>query len=86
MSRPTTKAHRYGLAMSELSPRGGQRLSRRQREKRAYQLVVVGGIAAAVAAVGVVLAFVGLIGFTTPVLAVVVAVVAALMFRSTVSG
>ena len=71
--------------MSDLSPRSGGRLSRRAKEQRAYQLVLLGGTAAAVAVVGVVLAVIGIIGFTIPVLAVLVTIVALLLFRRTVS-
>ena len=58
---------------------------RRTREQRAYRLVVVGGAAGAVAVVGLVLAIAGVIGFGIPVIAAIVAAVAALWFRSTVS-
>jgi hypothetical protein len=47
-------------------------------------LVVTGGVAAAVAVVGVVLAVVGVLGWWLPVLAVVVAAICGLLFRRTV--
>ena len=72
--------------MSDLSPRRSSPPSRRQREQRAYTLVVIGGVASVVAVVGVVLAAVGILGSGVPVLAVVIAVVCALLFRRTVSG
>ena len=59
---------------------------RRTREQRAYRLVLVGGAAGTVAVVGMVLAIAGVIGFGIPVIAAIVAVVAALWFRSTVSA
>jgi putative flippase GtrA len=59
---------------------------RRTREQRAYRLVLVGGTAGAVAVVGMVLAIAGVIGFGIPVIAAIVAVVAALWFRATVSS
>jgi hypothetical protein len=71
--------------MGDLSPRGSY-TPRRTREQRAYRLVVVGGAAGAVAVVGLVLAIAGVIGYGIPVIAIIVAVVAALWFRSTVSS
>jgi putative flippase GtrA len=71
--------------MSDLSPRPSY-TPRRTREQRAYRLVVVGGAAGAVAVVGLVLAIAGVIGFGIPVIAAIVAVVAALWFRSIVSS
>ena len=70
--------------MSELSRRPS-RTPRRTREQRAYRLVVVGGIAGAVAVVGFLLAIVGVIGLGIPLIAAIVAAVCALWFRGTVS-
>jgi len=70
--------------MSELSRRPS-RTPRRTREQRAYRLVVVGGIAGAVAVVGFLLAIVGVVGLGIPLIAAVVAAVCALWFRGTVS-
>ena len=64
-------------------PRSG--LSRSSREQRAYRLVVAGGTATAVAVVGLVLAAVGVFGFGVPIIAAIIAVACALMFRRTVS-
>jgi putative flippase GtrA len=58
---------------------------RRQREQRAYRMVVVGGTAGAVAVVGFVLAIAGVISGTIPLIAAIVAVVCALVFRGTVA-
>ena len=72
--------------MTELEPRsGGGRLPRRTREQRAYRLVLAGGTAGVIAAVGLVLAVVGVIGLGIPILAAIVAVVCWLLFRRTVS-
>lgn len=71
--------------MSDLTPRPSGPPSRRQREARAYRLVLVGGGAAVIAVVGVVLAILGILGFGVPVLAAIVAAVCALLFRRTVS-
>ena len=72
--------------MSDLSPRRGSGLSRRQREDRAYQLAVVGGVAGAVAVVGVVLAAIGVVGSGVPVLALIIAAICGLLFRRTVTN
>ena len=60
-------------------------MSRRKREQRAYTLVMVGGVAGVVAVVGFVLAIVGVVGGGLPLIAAIVAIVCALLFRSTVS-
>jgi hypothetical protein len=72
-------------AMGDLSRRSGGPPSRRGRERRAYQLAVVGGGAGVVGAVGLVLAVVGVVGLGLPVLALIVAAVCGLLFRRTVS-
>jgi hypothetical protein len=72
--------------MNSLEPRRGSNLgSRRQREKRGYQLVVAGGGAGLVAVVGGLLAIFGVIGWGLPLIAVVVAVICAFLFRRLVS-
>jgi hypothetical protein len=59
--------------------------SRRSREKRAYQLVMVGGGAGAVAVIGAVLAIAGVLGWWLPIIAAIVAGVCVFLFRRTVS-
>jgi fatty acid desaturase len=72
--------------MGNLSPRPGRSpSSRRKREQRAYTLTLVGGTAAAVAVVGVILAIAGVISGSIPLIAAIVAIVCVLWFRSTVS-
>jgi hypothetical protein len=61
-------------------------MSRRQREQRGYQLVVVGGGAGVVAAVGAMLAIIGVIGWGLPLVALVVAVICVFLFRRLVSS
>ena len=56
-------------------------MSRRQREDRGFQLVVVGGAAAAITAVTAVLAIAGVLGWGLPFLALIIAVGCALLFR-----
>jgi hypothetical protein len=70
--------------MSNLSRRPGSGMSRTSRERRAFQLAIAGGTASAVAVVTFVLALVGVMGFGIPVLAVLIAVVCAWLFRRTV--
>jgi len=70
--------------MSSLEPRGGSQPSRRAREQRAYRLVLVGGAAGLVAIAGAVLAILNIIGWSLPILAVVLAVICSLLFRRTV--
>ena len=72
--------------VGDLSPRPGGRLSRRERERRAYALVLVGGGAALAAVVGFVLAVVGAIGMGLPFLATLVAIACFFLFRRTVGG
>jgi hypothetical protein len=67
-----------------LSPSSGGRPSRRRREQRAYRLVQIGGTAAVVAVIGLVLSILGVIGSGVWIAAAIVAVVCAILFRSTV--
>jgi hypothetical protein len=75
------------VALPAWRPRRLRRMSnlpsRRQRENRAFQLVAVGGGAAVVAVVALVLAIAGVIGSGLFFIALIVAVVCALMFRRT---
>jgi hypothetical protein len=64
----------------------GSYTPRRVRERRAYQLVVAGSVAGAVGVVSLVLAVVGVIGASLPVIAIIVAVICAVMFRRMVSS
>jgi hypothetical protein len=67
--------------MSGLSPRP----SRSVREKRGYQLVMVASTASVVFVVGLLLALFDVIGMGIPLVALIVAVVAGVMFRGMVS-
>jgi hypothetical protein len=69
--------------MSDLAPRPS-RPPRRVREQRAYWLIVTGGVAAATAVVGFLLAIIGVIGAGLGFIAAAVAVICAILFRSTV--
>jgi hypothetical protein len=64
----------------------GNYTPRRVRERRALQLVVVGGVASLVGVVSLVLAIAGVINATLPIVALVVAAICAYLFRRTVSS
>lgn len=72
--------------MSELERRRGSSLTRRQREQRAYRLVVGGGALGVVSVVGAILAALDVIGAGLPLLAAVLAVVCFLLLRRTLGG
>ena len=72
--------------MADLIRRPGSRPSRREREQRAYTLVLAGGGAGVAAVVTGLLALGGILGWGIPVLAAVVAIICVLLFRRTVSG
>lgn len=67
--------------MSDLERRSGSRPSRRQRERRAYNLVLAAGGLGVVFLVGTVLAIVGVIGWSVPILAAILAVICGVLFR-----
>ena len=69
--------------MSDLDRRSGSRPSRRARERRAYNLVLAGGVLGVVAVVGAIVAILTSFGWTIPVIAAILAVVCALLFRRT---
>jgi hypothetical protein len=68
-----------------LSSGPGRRLSRRDRENRAYLLVLIGGGAAVVAVLTFILAVVGVLSLFLPIVAAIVAVVCFFLFRRAVS-
>jgi zinc transporter ZupT len=70
--------------VSDISKRS-TRTPRRVREKRANQLVLVGGVAGLVAVVGFLLVVFGVIGAGIPLLAAVIAGVCIYLFRKMVS-
>jgi hypothetical protein len=72
--------------MADLERRPSSHLSRRQRERRAYQLVVATGVLGAIAVVGIVLAIAGAIGGGVPVLAAILAVLCGLWLRRTLAA
>jgi fatty acid desaturase len=72
--------------MSEIERRPPSHLSRRQREQRAYRLVLATSVLGVIAVVGIVLAIAGAIGGGIPFLAAVLAVVCGLWLRRTLSA
>ena len=70
--------------MSDLERRSGSRPSRQKRERRAYNLVLAGGAFGLIFVVTVLLAIFTSFGWSIPVLAAILAVVCALLFRRTV--
>ena len=70
--------------MSDLERRSGSRPSRRQRERRAYNLAMAGGVLGLVFVVTAVLAIFTSFGWSIPILAAILAVVCALLFRRTI--
>jgi hypothetical protein len=69
--------------MSDLERRPS-RVPRRTREQRAYRMVVAGGVFAAVAVVGFVLAAAGVLGWGIPFIAAALAIVCGFLFRQSV--
>ncbi len=69
--------------MADLERSTGTRMTRRQREQRAYQLTIATGVLSVAAVVGIVLAAIGVIGAGLPILAVILAVVCGLLLRRT---
>ena len=70
--------------MSDLERRSGSRPPRRRREQRAYNLVMAGGVFGLVAVVTGLLALFTSFGWGIPILAAVLAVLCAVMFRRTI--
>ena len=70
--------------MADIEKRGSY-TPRRVRERRAYQLVVAGGVAGAVGIVTLVLAVAGVMGAGVPVIALLIAAICVIMFRRMVT-
>jgi putative flippase GtrA len=69
--------------MADLQKRGSY-TPRRAREQRAYRLAITGGTAGAIGIVTFVLAIAGVMGWTIPIIAIVVAVLCGVMFNRSV--
>jgi membrane protein implicated in regulation of membrane protease activity len=70
--------------MSDLERRSGSRPSRRQRERRAYNLVMASGVLGVVAVITGLLALFTSFGWGIPVLAAILAVLCVVLLRRTV--
>jgi hypothetical protein len=70
--------------MSDIERRSGNRPSRRQREQRAYRLVLASGAFGLLGAVGIVLAIFTSLGAFWPIVFLVIAAVCGLLVRRTV--
>lgn len=70
--------------MTSLEPRSPKRVSRKDREARAFRLVATGSVFGAIAAIGFVLAVLGIVGFGIPLLSGIVAVICLVLFRRSV--
>ncbi len=66
--------------MADIQKRGSY-TPRQVRERRAYQLVVTGGVAGVVFVGSTVLAIVGVLSATLPVVSLIVAIICLVMFR-----
>ena len=71
--------------MSDLERRSGSRPSRRRREQRAFNLVMAGGVFGLIAVVTGLLALFTSFGWGIPILAAILAVLCAVLFRRVVS-
>jgi uncharacterized membrane protein YgaE (UPF0421/DUF939 family) len=74
----------HDLWMSDLERRSGSRPSRRKREQRAYNLALAGGALGLVFVVGALLAIFTSFSWSIPILAAILAVICALLFRRAV--
>jgi hypothetical protein len=72
--------------MSDLERRRGSRMTRRQREQRAYRLVLATGIFGTIAAVALVLSIVGIVGGGWWVVSAIIAVICFIALRGTLRG
>ena len=70
--------------MSDLERRGGSRPTRKQREERAYRLVLATGAFGLVGVAGILLAIFTSFGAGLPILALIIAAICFMMFRRTV--
>jgi hypothetical protein len=67
--------------MSDLERRGGSRMTRKQREQRAYRLVLATGTFGVLGAAGVLLAIVSSFGWGLPILSLIIAAICFAILR-----
>jgi hypothetical protein len=70
--------------MSDIERRGGSRLTRKQREERAYRLVLATGAFGLIGAAGVVLAILTSFSMFWPILSLAIAAICFMLLRRTV--
>lgn len=72
--------------MSDIQRRSSSRLTRSQRQQRAYRLVMASGAFGLIAAVSLILSIAGVLGSGLWIVTAIIAIVCFVMFRRTVSG
>ena len=72
--------------MSDIERRRGTRMTRRQREQRAYRLVLATGAFTAIAVACLVLAIAGVVGGGWWVISAIIAVICFIALRGTLRG
>jgi hypothetical protein len=70
--------------MSDIERRGGSRLTRKQREERAYRLVLATGTFGLIGAAGILLAILTSFGWGWPILSLAIAAICFMLLRRTV--
>ena len=70
--------------MSDIERRGGSRLTRKQREERAYRLVLATGAFGLIGAAGILLAILTSFSAFWPVVALIIAAICFIVLRRTV--
>ena len=70
--------------MSDLERRGGSRLTRKQREERAYRLVLATGVFGLIGVAGILLAILTSFGAGWPILSLIIAAICFMLLRRTV--
>jgi NhaP-type Na+/H+ or K+/H+ antiporter len=67
--------------MSDIERRGGSRLTRKQREQRAYRLVLATGTFGVIGAVGILLAILTGFGAGWPIISLIIAAICFVLLR-----
>ncbi len=70
--------------MSDLERRGGSRMTRKQREKRAYRLVLATGTFGLIGVAGILLAIVTSLGAFWPIVSLIIAAICFVILRRSV--
>jgi hypothetical protein len=69
--------------MSDIERRRGSRLTRKQREERAYKLVLATGVFGLIGVAGILLAILTSFGAGWPILSLIIAAICFMMLRRT---